>query len=69
VTAAAAQVPRDDLQLHLDGFGKTSVSQFGGRNDHNAVAAETFYLRVKAMANQIGQGIETFAAHGCFRTL
>ncbi|WP_147161478.1 hypothetical protein [Novosphingobium sediminis] len=69
MTAAAAQVPRDYLQLHRDGFGKASVSQLGCRNDHDAAAAETFYLRVEAMANQIGQGIETFAAHACGRTL
>lgn len=63
VTAAAAQVPRDDLQLHRDGFGKASVSQFGRRNDHNAAACETFNLCVEAMANQIGHRIETLAAH------
>lgn len=65
---AAAQVPRDDLQLHRDGFGKASVSQFGCGDDHNAVASETFNLCIEAMANQIGEGIETFAAHAMIRT-
>jgi hypothetical protein len=62
-------MPRDDLQLHRDGFGKASVSERGRWHDHNAVASETFYLRVEAVANQIGKGVETFAAHGCVRTL
>jgi len=69
VPAAAAQVSRDDLQFHRNGFGKASVSQFGCGDDHNAVASETFNLCIEAMANQIGQGFETLAAHGYVRTL
>jgi hypothetical protein len=64
VTAAAAQVPRDNLQFHRDGFGIASVSQTRSSDDDNAAASETFDLRIKAMANEIGESVETFAAHG-----
>jgi histone H3/H4 len=69
VPAGAAQVPRDNLQFHRDGFRKASVSETRSSDDANAAACETFNLCVEAMTNQIGHRVETLASHNNSRTL
>jgi hypothetical protein len=68
VPAGAAQVPRDNLQFHRDGFRKASVSETRSSDDDNAAAPAAFNLRIETMSDQIGDSVETLASHRRRRT-
>jgi hypothetical protein len=69
VPAGAAQVPRDNLKFHRDGFRKALVSETRSSDDDNAAAPAALNLRIETMPYQIGHRVETLASHDIIRTL